>query len=71
MHKASCWASFQSSGASFFSIMTKLISIARAREIGPYGGAEDGAVSTGLGDGAAGVDVLVVSSSAPVRPVKA
>jgi hypothetical protein len=40
--------------------MTKLNSLARARVIGPEGGAEDGA---GVGEGAAGVDVLMVSSS--------
>jgi hypothetical protein len=41
--------------------MTKLNSLARARVIGPEGGAEVGA---GVGEGAASVDVLVVSSSA-------
>jgi hypothetical protein len=63
MHKASYWASLQSFGPSFFNIMTKLNSLARARVIGPKGGAEDGATSAGVGEGAAGVDVLVVSSS--------
>jgi hypothetical protein len=43
--------------------MTKLISLARARVIGPVGGAEDGAAGAGVGEGAAGVDVLMVSSS--------
>ena len=39
--------------------MTKFNSLARARVIGPEGGAWGG----GAGEGAAGVDVLVVSSS--------
>jgi hypothetical protein len=43
--------------------MMKLNSLARARVIDPEGGAEDGADSAGVGEGAAGVDVLVVSSS--------
>jgi hypothetical protein len=43
--------------------MTKLNSLARARVIGPEGGAEDGADGAGVGESAAGVDVLVVSSS--------
>ena len=43
--------------------MTKLNSLARARVIGPEGGAEKGAAGTGIGEGDAGVDVLVVSSS--------
>jgi hypothetical protein len=43
--------------------MTKLNSLARDRVIGPEGGAEDGAAGVGVGEGAAGVDVLVVSSS--------
>jgi hypothetical protein len=43
--------------------MTKLNSLAGARVIGPEGGAEDGAYGAGVGEGAAGVDVLVVSSS--------
>jgi hypothetical protein len=43
--------------------MTKLNSLARARVIGPEGGAEDGAAGAGVVEGAAGVDVLVVSSS--------
>jgi hypothetical protein len=42
----------------------KLNSLARARVIGPEGGAKDGVVGAGVGEGAAGVDVLVVSSSA-------
>jgi hypothetical protein len=43
--------------------MTKLTSLSRARVIGPEGGAEDGVNGAGVGEGAAGVDVLVVSSS--------
>ena len=43
--------------------MTKFSSLARARVIGPEGGAWDGGASGGAGEGAAGVDVLVVSSS--------
>jgi hypothetical protein len=43
--------------------MTKLNSLARARVIGSEGGAEDGATGAGVGEGAAGVDVLVVSST--------
>jgi hypothetical protein len=43
--------------------MTKLNSLARARIIGPEGDAEDGAAGAGVGEGAAGVDVLLVSSS--------
>jgi hypothetical protein len=43
--------------------MTKLNSLARAWVIGPEGGAEDGADGAGVGESAAGVDVLVVSSS--------
>jgi hypothetical protein len=43
--------------------MTKLNSLAWARVIGPEGGAEDGAVGARVGEGDAGVDVLVVSSS--------
>ena len=39
--------------------MTKFSSLAQARVIGPEGGTWDG----GTGEGAAGVDVLVVSSS--------
>ena len=39
--------------------MTKFSSLARARVIGPEGGTWGG----GAGEGAAGVDVLVVSSS--------
>jgi hypothetical protein len=45
--------------------MTKLNSLARARVIGPEGGAEDGAAGAGV-EGAAGVDVLVVSSSTTI-----
>jgi hypothetical protein len=48
--------------------MTKLNSLARARVIGPEGGPEDGAAIVGVGEGAAGVNVLVVStSSSPSR----
>jgi hypothetical protein len=43
--------------------MTKLNSLARAQVIGPEGGAEDGVTGAGVGEGVAGVDVLVVSSS--------
>jgi hypothetical protein len=43
--------------------MTKLNSLAQARVIGLEGGAEDGTTSAGVGEGATGVDVLVVSSS--------
>jgi hypothetical protein len=43
--------------------MMKLNSLARGRIIGPEGGAEDSAAGAGVGDGVAGVDVLVVSSS--------
>jgi hypothetical protein len=43
--------------------MTKLNSPARARVIGPEGDAEDGVAGAGVGEGVAGVDVLVVSSS--------
>jgi hypothetical protein len=43
--------------------MTKLKSLARARVIGPEGGVEDGATGAGVGEGVAGIDVLVVSSS--------
>jgi hypothetical protein len=43
--------------------MTKLNSLARARVIGPEGGAKDCAASAGVGEAAASVDVLVVSSS--------
>jgi hypothetical protein len=50
MHKASYWASLQSFRPSFFSIMTKLNSLARARVIGPEGGAEDGAADAGVGE---------------------
>jgi hypothetical protein len=46
--------------------MTKLHSLAWDRVIGPEGGAEDGAAVAGEGEGAASVDVLVVSSSVPV-----
>jgi hypothetical protein len=47
--------------------MTKLNSLARAWVIGPEGGAKDGAACTGIGEGAAGVDVLVVSSSHSIK----
>jgi hypothetical protein len=43
--------------------MAKLNSLAWARVIDPEGGAEDGAAGAGVGEGAAGVDVLVVSST--------
>ena len=43
--------------------MTKFNSLARARVIGPEGGAWGGGASGGAREGAAGVDVLVVSSS--------
>jgi hypothetical protein len=43
--------------------MTKLNYLTRDRVIGPEGGAEDGASGAGVGEGVAGVDVLVVSSS--------
>jgi hypothetical protein len=43
--------------------MTKLNSLAQARLIVLEGGAEDGAAGAGVGEGVAGVDVLVVSSS--------
>jgi hypothetical protein len=46
--------------------MTKLNSLARARVISPEGGADDGTADAGVGEGAAGVDVLVVSSSKPI-----
>jgi hypothetical protein len=45
--------------------MTKLYSLAWAWVTGPEGGAEDGAAGAGV-EGAAGVDVLVVSSSSSV-----
>ena len=47
--------------------MTKFSSLARARVIGPEGGAWSGGASGGAREGAAGVDVLVVSSSSFVR----
>jgi hypothetical protein len=53
--------------------MTKLNSLARAQVIGPEGGAEDGAAGAWVGEGAVGVDVLVVSSShmqAPPEPMQ-
>ena len=62
-HKGLYWASLYSSGPSFFSSMTKFSSLARARVIGPEGGAWGGGASGGAREGAAGVDVLVVSSS--------
>ena len=43
--------------------MTKFSSLARARVIGPEVGAWGGGASGGAREGAAGVDVLVVSSS--------
>ena len=43
--------------------MTKFSSLARARVIGPEGGAWGGGASGGAREGAAGVDVLVMSSS--------
>ena len=43
--------------------MTKFNSLARARVIGPEGGAWGGGASGNAREGAAGVDVLVVSSS--------
>ena len=43
--------------------MTKFNSLARARVIGPEGGAWGGGASGDAREGAAGVDVLVVSSS--------
>ena len=43
--------------------MTKFNSLARARVIGPEGGAWGGGASGDASEGAAGVDVLVVSSS--------
>ena len=43
--------------------MTKFNSLARARVIGPEGGAWGGGASGGAGEGVAGVDILVVSSS--------
>jgi hypothetical protein len=48
--------------------MTKLNSLAHDRLIGPEGGAEDGAAGAGVGEGAASVDVLVVSSSHVATP---
>ena len=42
--------------------MTKFSSLARARVIGPEGGAWGGGAYGGTGEGVAGVDVLVVSS---------
>ena len=41
----------------------KFSSLARAQVIGPEGGAWSGGASGGAREGAAGVDVLVVSSS--------
>jgi hypothetical protein len=69
-HKVSCWSSLQSFGPSFLNIMTELNSLARARVMGPEGGAEDGAAGVGVGEGAAGVDVLVLSSSLWTKPEK-
>ena len=47
--------------------MTKFNSLARARVIGPEGGAWGGGASGDAREGAAGVDVLVVSSSERTR----
>ena len=46
--------------------MTKFSSLARARVIGPEDGAWGGGASGGAREGAAGVDVLVMSSSKPI-----
>jgi hypothetical protein len=43
--------------------MTKLNSLARARVISPEGDVKEDAAGAGVGEGAVGVDVLVVSSS--------
>ena len=43
--------------------MTKFSSLARTRVTGPEDGAWGGSASGGAGEGAAGVDVLEVSSS--------
>jgi hypothetical protein len=43
--------------------MRKLNSLAWPRVIGPEGGDEDGVAGAGVGEGAAGVDIVVVSSS--------
>jgi hypothetical protein len=51
--------------------MMKLNSLARAQVIDPEGGAEDGAAGAGVGEGAASVDVLVVSSSFRIFPLLA
>jgi hypothetical protein len=53
-------------------MMMKLNSLARALVIGLEGGAgdEDGVAGAGVGEGAAGVDVLVVSSSEIRRELK-
>ena len=47
--------------------MTKFSSLARARVIGPEGGAWSGGASGGAREGAAGVDVLVMSSSESIQ----
>jgi hypothetical protein len=65
-HKASYWASLQSFWPSFFNIMMKLNSLARAQVIGPEGDAEGSAGGARVGERAAGVDVLIVSSSLPL-----
>ena len=54
------WASGYSSGPSFFSSMTKFSSLARARVIGPGGATWGDGASGGAGEGAPGVDVLVL-----------
>ena len=63
------WPGVYASGPSFFSSMTKFSSLARARVIGPEGGAWGGGASGNAREGAAGVDVLVVSSSHWTCPV--
>jgi hypothetical protein len=49
---------------------TNVTLLSGVRVIGPEGGAEDGADGAGVGEGAAGVDVLVVSSSLSVMDIK-
>ena len=49
--------------------MTKFNSLAQARVIGPEGGAWGGGASGDAKEGAAGVDVLMVSSSGPFMSV--
>jgi hypothetical protein len=46
--------------------MMKLNSLARAQVIGPEGDAEGSAGGARVGERAAGVDVLIVSSSLPL-----